>query len=175
VHAYQTNQVNELRECYRSLNLLLIDDIQFIAGKSKTQYELACALNLLIEANKQVVITCDTPPNEISGIEPQLISRFNGGLIVAIKPPDLEMRTAIVLNSSAENNYDIRKDIAYFVAKNIRSDIAEDIRKLEGVLRRIVAFARFHNRTITVDLVKKALAPEIILNNICDDCHENKV
>jgi chromosomal replication initiator protein DnaA len=160
VRAFKTKKFDEFKIFYNSLDLLLFDDIQYISDKPGTQQELCYALNSLIGNNKQVVITCDTTPTEIYGITPRLRSRFSGGLTVAVEPPDLEMRVAILLNKSASNNNPIGEDVAYFVAKHVRADIGEDIRKLEGVLKRIAAFALFHHRPITVDLVKEALAAE---------------
>jgi chromosomal replication initiator protein len=153
VRAYLTNQFDEFRNYYHSLDMLLIDDIQFIDGKTKTQYELICALNSLMDAKKLVVISCVTSPNEMSEIEPQLISRFSGGLTVAVEQPDLETQAAILLQKSTLAQSPIDKEVAFFIAKHVTSDI----RKLKGALTRVEAFAKFHNRTITVDLAEEAL------------------
>lgn len=161
VRAFQTKQFDEFKQYYNSLDLLLIDDIQFIADKPGTQQEFFYTLNSLIDTNKQVVITCDTFPKEISGIEPRLTSRFSCGLTVAIEPPGLEMRVAILLQKAAISGNSIGEDVAFFVAKHVRSNI----RELEGALNRIEAFARFHKRPITVDLAKEALKDLLAAQN----------
>lgn len=153
VKAFQTKSFDEFKLFYNSLDLLLIDDIQFIADKPGTQQEFFYTLNSLIDANKQVVISCDTFPKEINGIEPRLTSRFTCGLTVAIEPPGLEMRVAILLQKAAKCNTHIGEDVAFFIAKHVRSNI----RELEGALNRIEAFARFHKRIISIDLAKEAL------------------
>jgi chromosomal replication initiator protein len=161
VKAFQTKQFDEFKQYYNSLDLLLIDDIQFIADKPGTQQEFFYTLNSLIDTNKQVVITCDTFPKEISGIEPRLTSRFSCGLTVAIEPPGLEMRVAILLQKAALSKTPIGEDVAFFIAKHVRSNI----RELEGALNRIEAFARFHKRAITVDLAKEALKDLLAAQN----------
>lgn len=161
VRAFQTKQFDEFKQYYNSLDLLLIDDIQFIADKPGTQQEFFYTLNSLIDANKQVVITCDTFPKEISGIEPRLTSRFSCGLTVAIEPPGLEMRVAILLQKAIILKNPIGEDVAFFIAKHVRSNI----RELEGALNRIEAFARFHKRPITVDLAKEALKDLLAAQN----------
>ncbi len=161
VRAFQTKQFDQFKQYYNSLDLLLIDDIQFIADKPGTQQEFFYTLNSLIDSNKQVVITCDTFPKEISGIEPRLTSRFSCGLTVAIEPPSLEMRVAILLQKSALSKNPISEDVAFFIAKHVRSNI----RELEGALNRIEAFARFHKRLITVDLAKDALKDLLAAQN----------
>ena len=161
VRAFQTKQFDQFKQYYNSLDLLLIDDIQFIADKPGTQQEFFYTLNSLIDTNKQVVITCDTFPKEISGIEPRLTSRFSCGLTVAIEPPSLEMRVAILLQKSALSKNPIGEDVAFFIAKHVRSNI----RELEGALNRIEAFARFHKRLITVDLAKDALRDLLAAQN----------
>jgi chromosomal replication initiator protein len=161
VRAFQTKQFDEFKQYYNSLDLLLIDDIQFIADKPGTQQEFFYTLNSLIDNNKQVVITCDTFPKEISGIEPRLTSRFSCGLTVSIEPPGLEMRVAILLQKSTMSGNPIGEDVAFFVAKHVRSNI----RELEGALNRIEAFARFHKRPITVDLAKEALKDLLAAQN----------
>lgn len=153
VKAVQTKKFDELRQFYNSLDLLLIDDIQFIADKPGTQQEFFYTLNSLIDGNKQVVITCDTFPKEISGIEPRLTSRFSCGLTVAIEPPDLEMRVAILLQKSVVLGSPIGEDVAFFIAKHVRSNI----RELEGALNRVDAYARFHKKIVSVELAKEAL------------------
>jgi len=161
VRAFQTKQFDQFKQYYNSLDLLLIDDIQFIADKPGTQQEFFYTLNSLIETNKQVVITCDTFPKEITGIEPRLTSRFSCGLTVAIEPPSLEMRVAILLQKSALSQAPIGEDVAFFIAKHVRSNI----RELEGALNRIEAYARFHKRLINVDLAKEALKDLLAAQN----------
>lgn len=161
VRAYQTKNFDEFKQFYNSLDLLLIDDIQFIADKPGTQQEFFYTLNSLIDTNKQVVITCDTFPKEISGIEPRLTSRFTCGLTVAIEPPGLEMRVAILLQKSAASGSPITEDIAFFIAKHVRSNV----RELEGALNRIEAYARFHKRPISIDLAKEALRDLLAAQN----------
>ncbi|MFA6902403.1 MAG: chromosomal replication initiator protein DnaA [Gallionellaceae bacterium] len=153
VRAFQTKKFDEFKQFYNSLDLLLIDDIQFIADKPGTQQEFFYTLNSLIDSNKQVVITCDTFPKEISGIEARLTSRFSCGLTVAVEPPGLEMRVAILLQKSATLNHPIKEEVAFFIAKHVRSNI----RELEGALNRILAYAKFHKENITVETSKEAL------------------
>jgi chromosomal replication initiator protein len=161
VKAFQTKSFDEFKQYYNSLDLLLIDDIQFIADKPGTQQEFFYTLNSLIDANKQVVITCDTFPKEITGIEPRLTSRFTCGLTVAIEPPGLEMRVAILLQKSTNGGAPISEDVAFFIAKHVRSNI----RELEGSLNRIEAFARFHKRPISIELAKEALRDLLAAQN----------
>jgi chromosomal replication initiator protein len=161
VRAFQTKNFDEFKQFYNSLDLLLIDDIQFIADKPGTQQEFFYTLNSLIDTNKQVVITCDTFPKEITGIEPRLTSRFTCGLTVAIEPPGLEMRVAILLQKSAANGSPITEDVAFFIAKHVRSNI----RELEGALNRIEAYARFHKRPISIELAKEALKDLLAAQN----------
>ncbi len=161
VRAFQTKNFDEFKQFYNSLDLLLIDDIQFIADKPGTQQEFFYTLNSLIDTNKQVVITCDTFPKEILGIEPRLTSRFTCGLTVAIEPPGLEMRVAILLQKSAASGSPIGEDVAFFIAKHVRSNI----RELEGALNRIEAYARFHKRAINIELAKEALKDLLAAQN----------
>lgn len=153
VRAVQTKRFDEFKQFYNSLDLLLIDDIQFIADKTGTQQEFFYTLNTLTEAHKQVVITCDTFPKEISGIEPRLTSRFSWGLTVAVDPPNIEMRVAILLQKAAQIKMPLGEDVAFFIAKHIRSNI----RELEGALKRVDAFSRFHKRAVSVEVAKDAL------------------
>ena len=153
VRAFQTKKFDEFKQFYNSLDLLLIDDIQFIADKPGTQQEFFYTLNSLIDSHKQVIITCDTFPKEISGMTPRLTSRFSWGLTVAIEPPGLEMRVAILLQKSALSNNPINEDVAFFIAKHVRSNI----RELEGALKRVDAYSRFHKRAISIELAKDAL------------------
>lgn len=161
VKAFQTKTFDEFKQFYNSLDILLIDDIQFIADKPATQQEFFYTLNSLIDTNKQVVITCDTFPKEITGIEPRLTSRFTCGLTVAIEPPGLEMRVAILLQKSATNGTPLSEDVAFFIAKHVRSNI----RELEGALNRIEAYARFHKRQISIELAKEALRDLLAAQN----------
>lgn len=153
VRAYQHKAFDDFKQHYHSLDLLLIDDIQFFSGKNRTQEEFFYAFNALIEAHHQLIITCDTYPKEISGIEDRLISRFGWGLTVAVEPPELEMRVAILLKKAAAENIDLPQDVAFFVAKHIPSNV----RELEGALKRVVAFCRFTGQPICVELSREAL------------------
>ncbi|GAB1234512.1 chromosomal replication initiator protein DnaA [Ferrigenium sp. UT5] len=161
VKAFQTKSFDEFKQYYNALDLLLIDDIQFIADKPGTQQEFFYTLNSLIDANKQVVISCDTFPKEITGIEPRLTSRFTCGLTVAIEPPGLEMRVAILLQKTAHSEKPIGEDVAFFIAKHVRSNI----RELEGALNRIEAYARFHKSEISIELAKEALKDLLAAQN----------
>lgn len=161
VKAYQKKAFEEFKRSYYSLDLLLIDDIQFFAGKSRTQEEFFYAFEQLIAAKKQIIITSDTYPKDIQGMDDRLISRFNSGLTVAIEPPELEMRVAILLKKAEQQKIQFSEDVAFFVAKHMRSNI----RELEGALRRIMAFASFHNKTITMDLVREALRDMISVHH----------
>jgi len=153
VRAYQQKSFDEFKRYYHSLDLLLIDDIQFFSNKGRTQEEFFYAFNALVEAHKQIVITCDTYPKEIAGMEERLISRFGWGLTVAIEPPELEMRVAIVLKKAEADSIELSEDIAFFIAKHIRSNV----RELEGALKKVLAFARFNARELSLDLAKEAL------------------
>lgn len=153
VRAYQHKSFNDFKRYYHSLDLLLIDDIQFFAGKSRTQEEFFYAFNALTEAHKQVIITCDTYPREMQGIEDRLISRFGWGLTVAIEPPELEMRVAILIKKAALEKINLDENVAFFVAKQIQSNV----RELEGALKRVLAFSRFTGHPISLDLAKEAL------------------
>ena len=153
VRAYQHKAFDDFKRYYHSLDLLLIDDIQFFSGKSRTQEEFFYAFNALIESHKQVVITCDTYPKEISGIENRLISRFGWGLTVAVEPPELEMRVAILLKKAEAEAIALDQAVAFFLAKHIQSNV----RELEGGLKRVLAYARFSGQDISVDLCRDAL------------------
>jgi chromosomal replication initiator protein len=161
VRAFQTKNFDEFKQFYNSLDLLLIDDIQFIADKPGTQQEFFYTLTSLIEGHKQVVITCDTFPKEISGMEPRLTSRFSWGLTVALEPPELEMRVAILLQKAHQLKNPIDENVAFFIAKHIRSNI----RELEGALIRIEAFSKFHKQPITIELAKEALKDLLAIQN----------
>ena len=153
VRAYQQKSFEEFKRYYHSLDLLLIDDIQFFSNKDRTQEEFFYAFNALVEAHKQIVITCDTYPKEITGMQERLISRFGWGLTVAIEPPELEMRVAIVLKKAEADALELAEDIAFFIAKHIRSNV----RELEGALKKVLAFARFTGRELTLELAREAL------------------
>lgn len=153
VRAYQHKAFDDFKRYYHSLDLLLIDDIQFFNGKNRTQEEFFYAFNALVEAHKQVIITCDTYPKEIAGIENRLISRFGWGLTVAVEPPELEMRVAILLKKAGNEGLTLDENVAFFIAKHIQSNI----RELEGALKRVLAYSRFTGLTITVDLAREAL------------------
>ncbi len=161
VRAYQHKAFDEFKRNYRSLDLLLIDDIQFFGGKSRTQEEFFYLFNTLIEAHKQVVITCDTYPKEIEGIEERLISRFGWGLTVALEPPELEMRVAILLAKAHEGGVHLDEQVAFFIAKHIRSNV----RELEGGLKRVLAYANFHRQDITLAVAKEALRDLLAVQN----------
>ncbi|HQN64877.1 MAG TPA: chromosomal replication initiator protein DnaA [Methylophilus sp.] len=153
VKAYENKAFDDFKQQYHSLDLLLIDDIQFFAKKTRTQEEFFYAFNSLIEEKKQIVITCDTYPKEIADMDERLRTRFSWGLTVAIEPPELEMRVAILLKKAENLNIRLSEDVAFFVAKQVRSSI----RELEGALNRIVAMAKFTGHAIDVHLAKDAL------------------
>jgi chromosomal replication initiator protein len=161
VRAYQHKAFDDFKRYYRSLDLLLIDDIQFFNGKNRTQEEFFYLFNTLIEAHKQVVITCDTYPKEISGIEERLISRFGWGLTVALEPPELEMRVAILLSKAASVGLKFDEQVAFFIAKHIRSNV----RELEGALKRVAAYSSFHGQEITLPVAKEALRDLLAVQN----------
>lgn len=153
VKAYENKAFDEFKKQYHSLDLLLIDDIQFFAKKTRTQEEFFYAFNTLIEEKKQIVITCDTYPKEIMDVDERLRTRFSWGLTVAVEPPELEMRVAILLKKAEESKINLTEDVAFFVAKQIRSSV----RELEGALNRIVAMAKFTGHNIDIQLAKDAL------------------
>jgi len=153
VKAYEHKAFDEFKRQYHSLDLLLIDDIQFFAKKTRTQEEFFYAFNSLIEAKKQIVITCDTYPKEIADVDERLRTRFSWGLTVAVEPPELEMRVAILLKKAEAVHINLPEDVAFFIAKQIRSSV----RELEGALNRIIAMAKFTGHTIDVHLAKEAL------------------
>ena len=153
VKAYENKAFDSFKKTYHSLDLLLIDDIQFIGKKNRTQEEFFYAFNSLIENEKQIIITCDSYPKEIPGVDERLRTRFSWGLTVAIDPPELEMRVAILLKKAEENNTLLPEDVAFFVAKQIRSNV----RELEGALNRIVAMSNFTSREIDTTLAKESL------------------
>ena len=153
VRAYQQKSFDIFKRYYRSLDLLLIDDIQFFNNKNRTQEEFFYAFNALIEAKKQIVITCDTYPKDITGLEDRLISRFDWGLTVAIEPPELEMRVAILKKKAEAEQIEVGEDVSFLIAKHLRSNV----RELEGALKKVLAFARFHGREINLEVAKEAL------------------
>ena len=153
VKAYENKSFDSFKKQYHSLDLLLIDDIQFIAKKNRTQEEFFYAFNSLIENKKQIIITCDSYPKEIIGVDERLRTRFSWGLTVAIEPPELEMRVAILKKKAEEVNIKLPEEVAFFVAKQIRSNV----RELEGALNRIVAMANFSGRKIDMHLTKESL------------------
>jgi chromosomal replication initiator protein len=161
VTAYQRKGFDDFKRYYHSLDLLLIDDIQFFGGKSRTQEEFFYAFEALIAAKKQIIITSDTYPKEITGMDDRLISRFDSGLTVAVEPPELEMRVAILLKKATQEGVSLSDDVAFFVAKHLRSNV----RELEGALRKILAFSRFHGKDITIDIVKDALKDLLSVQN----------
>lgn len=161
VKAYQHKAFDDFKRYYHSLDLLLIDDIQFFGGKNRTQEEFFYAFNALIEAHKQVIITCDSYPKEISGMEERLISRFGWGLTVAVEPPELEMRVAILLKKALMENIMLDENVAFFIAKHIRSNV----RELEGALKRVVAYARFTGHALSLDLAREALKDLLAVQN----------
>jgi chromosomal replication initiator protein len=153
VRAYQKKAFDEFKRYYHSLDLLLIDDIQFFGGKSRTQEEFFYAFEALVAGRKQIIITSDTYPKELKDIEDRLVSRFSVGLTVGIEPPELEMRVAILLKKAELERAELSEEVAFFIAKNLRSNV----RELEGALRKILAFASFHGRPLSVDLAREAL------------------
>ncbi|VXC37206.1 chromosomal replication initiator protein DnaA [Massilia sp. 9I] len=161
VTAYQRKGFDDFKHYYHSLDMLLIDDIQFFGGKSRTQEEFFYAFEALIAAKKQIIITSDTYPKEITGMDDRLISRFDSGLTVAIEPPELEMRVAILLKKAQSESVTLSDDVAFFVAKHLRSNV----RELEGALRKILAYSRFHGKDITIDVVKEALKDLLSVQN----------
>ena len=161
VTAYQRKGFDDFKRYYHSLDLLLIDDIQFFGGKSRTQEEFFYAFEALIAAKKQIIITSDTYPKEITGMDDRLISRFDSGLTVAVEPPELEMRVAILLKKASQEGASFSDDVAFFVAKHLRSNV----RELEGALRKILAYSRFHGKDITIEVVKDALKDLLSVQN----------
>ena len=153
VRAYQHKSFDSLKRYYRSLDLFLIDDVQFFVGKSRSQEEFFYTFNALFEAHKQVAITSDCFPKEMTGIEERLISRFGWGLTVAVEPPELEMRVAILLKKAENDGVRLDENVAFFIAKHIRSNV----RELEGALKRVLAYCRFNNQTVNVTTAREAL------------------
>ncbi len=153
VKALQHNTINEFKRFYRSVDALLIDDIQFFAGKERSQEEFFHTFNALMEGEQQVIMTCDRYPKEVDGLEERLKSRFGWGLPVAIEPPELETRVAIMKKKAQLSGIDLPDEVAFFIAKRIRSNI----RELEGALRRVIANAQFTGKPITLEFARDAL------------------
>jgi chromosomal replication initiator protein len=153
VRAYQTKSFDAFKRYYRSLDVLLLDDVQFFNGKNRTQEEFFFVFNALIEAKKQIVISCDTYPKDISGLEDRLITRFDWGLTVQIEPPEIEMRVAILKKKAEAESVALDDEVAFYIAKHLRSNV----RELEGALKKVLAYASFHGRRIDLDLAKESL------------------
>lgn len=161
IRALQTNTINDFKTYYRSLDALLIDDIQFFSGKDRSQEEFFHTFNTLLESQQQIVLTCDRYPKEMSGVEERLKSRLGWGLTVAIEPPDLETRVAILISKAEQTKISLPQEVAFFIAKRIHSNV----RELEGVLKRVVAYAQFTGLQITLELVREALKDVLALQD----------
>lgn len=161
VKALQNNTISEFKRFYRSLDALLIDDTQFFSGKTRSQEEFFHTFNALLEGGQQIVMTSDRYPKEIEGIEERLKSRFGWGLTVAVEPPELETRVAILMTKANQSNIDLPYEVAFFIAKRIRSNV----RELEGALRRVMANASFTGKSITIDFVQDALRDLLALQD----------
>jgi chromosomal replication initiator protein len=161
VRALQRNAIEEFKRFYRSLDALLIDDIQFFAGKDRSQEEFFHTFNALLDAKQQVILTCDKYPKEIEGLEERLKSRFGWGLTVAIEPPELETRVAILISKAERSNIELPHEVAFFIAKHIQSNV----RELEGALKRVIATAHFTGKSITLDFAKDALRDLLALQS----------
>ena len=153
VRAYQQKSFDVFKRYYRSLDVLLLDDVQFFNGKNRTQEEFFFVFNALSETRKQIVISCDTYPKNISGLEDRLITRFDWGLTVQIEPPETEMRVAILKKKAEVDGVALDDEVAFYIAKNLRSNV----RELEGALKKVLAYSAFHGREIALDLAKEAL------------------
>jgi len=161
VKALQLNAINDFKRFYRSVDALLIDDIQFFAGKERSQEEFFHTFNALLEGGQQIILTCDRYPKEINGLEERLKSRFGWGLTVAVEPPELETRVAILMKKAEQAKIDLPHEAAFFIAQRIRSNV----RELEGALKRVIASAHFTARNIDVDLVREALKDLLALQD----------
>lgn len=161
VKALQTNRMNDFKHFYRQVDALLIDDIQFFAGKDRSQEEFFHTFNALLEGHQQIILTCDRYPKEINGLEERLKSRFGWGLTVAVEPPELETRVAILMSKAEQSRLDLPYEVAFFIAKRIRSNV----RELEGALKRIVANANFTGHDVTMDFVKESLKDLLTLQD----------
>ncbi len=161
VKAYQRKTFDEFKERYHSLDLLLIDDVQFFANKDRTQEEFFNAFEALLAKKSHIVMTSDTYPKGLTDIHERLVSRFDSGLTVAIEPPELEMRVAILINKARAEGSEIPEEVAFFVAKNVRSNV----RELEGALRKILAYSRFNQKEISIQLAREALRDLLSIQN----------
>ncbi|MBK9131999.1 MAG: chromosomal replication initiator protein DnaA [Gammaproteobacteria bacterium] len=161
IKAFQHNSIDAFKRYYRSVDALLIDDIQFFANKERSQEEFFHTFNTLIEGQSQIILTCDRYPKEVGGLEERLKSRFGWGLTVSIDPPELETCVAILKSKAVQSNVDLPDEIAFFIAKRVRSNI----RELEGSLRRVIASSRFTGRPITLELAKDALKDLLALQD----------
>lgn len=161
VRGLQHNTIADFKRTYRSLDALLIDDIQFFAGKERSQEEFFHTFNALLEGQRQIVLTCDRYPKEVSGLEERLKSRFGWGLTVAIEPPELETSVAILMSKAAAEHYVLPEEVAFFMAQRIRSNV----RELEGALRRVIANSQFTGRPITLEFAKEALRDLLALQD----------
>ncbi len=161
VRALQNNAIEKFKQYYRSVDALLIDDIQFFANKERTQEEFFHTFNALLEGNQQIILTSDRYPKEIDGVEDRLKSRFGWGLTIAIEPPELETRVAILKKKAQESHVNLADEVAFFIAKRLRSNV----RELEGALNRVIANANFTGRAINIDFVKEALRDLLALQD----------
>jgi chromosomal replication initiator protein len=161
VKALQLKAIDEFKSFYRSVDALLIDDIQFFAGKERSQEEFFHTYNALLEGGQQMILTCDRYPKEIDGVEERLKSRFGWGLTVAVEPPELETRAAILMNKAEQVGMPLSKDAAFFIAQRIRSNV----RELEGALKRVMAHAQFTGRPIDIDLIRESLKDLLALQD----------
>lgn len=161
VKALQHNQINEFKRFYRSVDALLIDDIQFFAGKERSQEEFFHTFNALLEGQQQIVLTCDRYPKEVAGVEERLKSRFGWGLTVPIEPPELETRVAILMRKAVQTGIELPDEVAFFIAKRFRSNV----RELEGALHRVVANAHFTGNPITLEFAKEGLRDLLALQD----------
>ena len=161
VKALQLNAINDFKRYYRSVDALLIDDIQFFAGKERSQEEFFHTFNALLEGGQQMILTCDRYPKEIEGLEERLKSRFGWGLTVAVEPPELETRVAILMKKASQARIELPPEAAFFIAQRIRSNV----RELEGALKRVIASAHFTSKPIDVDLIKESLKDLLALQD----------
>ena len=161
VKAYQRKTFDEFKDRYHSLDLLLIDDVQFFANKERTQEEFFNAFEALLAKKSHIVMTSDTYPKGLTDIHERLVSRFDSGLTVAIEPPELEMRVAILINKARAEAAEMPEEVAFFVAKNVRSNV----RELEGALRKILAYSRFNQKEISIALAREALRDLLSIQN----------
>ena len=161
VKAIQLNAISDFKRYYRSVDALLIDDIQFFANKDRSQEEFFHTFNALLEGGQQMILTCDRYPKEIEGLEERLKSRFGWGLTVAVEPPELETRVAILMKKAEQANIDLSPDAAFFIAQRIRSNV----RELEGALKRVIASANFTGRPYDVELIKDSLRDLLALQD----------